>query len=99
MSSCKSFTKDPNARLDYTIRWSKWLRPGDSIASVTWEITSGDGELTIGSGAYAPSLEVTLATVWLEDGTAGADYTVRARATTTRGRIDDRSFVVQVRER
>lgn len=93
------FTKDPDARLDYTIKWAAWLPSGDTIASVSWAVSGGDGLLTVGSGLYAPTVSGSSATVWLESGTAGMDYAVRARITTTAGRIDDRSVTVRVRER
>lgn len=95
MSTLVTFVKDPDARLDYTIRWSAWLATGDTIASVDWAVTTGD--VTIGSGAYAPSVSGTSSTVWIEGGTTMS--TVRARITTTAGRIDDRSITVRIQER
>jgi hypothetical protein len=41
----------------------------------------------------------TAATVWLSGGTAGTDYTVTNRITTSAGRQVDRSFILYVRER
>lgn len=97
--SVAAFEKDPDARLDYLIQWSAWLASGDSIASVTWSVTSGDGALLVCSGSYAPSVSGTTSTVWLEGGTVGVDYAVRARITTTLGRIDDRTLIIRVRAR
>jgi hypothetical protein len=88
-------TKDPSARLDYTIDWSAWLTEGDTIASVEWTAAPG---ITIGSSSYAPTRTATTATVWLEGGTAEGIYRVACRITTDEGRIDERSFDVRVRE-
>ena len=35
-----TFTKDPNAVLDYTIDWARWLA-GDQIVTSEWIIPSG----------------------------------------------------------
>lgn len=31
-----SFIKDPSAVLDYTVDWTLWLPPGDTLASASW---------------------------------------------------------------
>lgn len=94
-----TFVKDADARLDYSIAWSKWLASGDTISTVAWAIESGDGALTIGTGSYVPSVTGSTSTVWLEGGTVDTDYAVRARVTTTAGRIDDRTLLVRIRAR
>jgi len=86
-----TFTKDPNAVLDYTIDWSRWLA-GDQIATSAWLVAAG---LT----KVADSRAGSLATVWLSGGTAGQSYTVTNRITTTGGRTEDRSFTIRVEER
>ena len=87
-----TFTKDPNAVLDYAIDWSKWLA-GDQISESAWSVSD-------------PALEVsdetntaTQATVWLSGGAVGTSYTVTNKITTQAGRIDERSFIVQVQDR
>lgn len=86
--------KDPQAVLDYTIDWGSrgWLQGGDTIASSAWVVPSG---ITQDSATHA----ATTATVWLSGGTVGADYTITNRITTVGGRTDDRSLIIQVRER
>ena len=85
------FIKDPNAVLDYTIDWSRWLGT-DTISTATWTVQTGITKVT-------DSKTTTTATVWLSGGTAGTDYTVTCRITTVGVRTDDRSIKIQVRER
>lgn len=93
MAVLRTFTKDPDARLDYTVDWgaSGWLG-ADTIASVAWTVPAG---LT----SDANTSTTTTATIWLLGGTASTDYTVTCRITTAAGRIDDRSLLIQVRSR
>jgi hypothetical protein len=86
-----TFTKDPNAVLDYTIDWTRWLA-GDQIAASEWLVPTGITKV-------ADSKTASSATVWLSGGTAGQSYTVTNRITTTGGRTEDRSFIVKVEER
>jgi hypothetical protein len=86
-----TFTKDPNAVLDYTIDWTRWLA-GDQIATSEWLVPTGLTKM-------ADSTTASSATVWLSGGTAGQTYTVTNRITTAAGRTEDRSFIVKVEER
>jgi hypothetical protein len=86
-----TFTKDPNAVLDYNIDWTRWLA-GDQIATSEWIIPSG---LT----KVADSKTAASATVWLSGGSVGQSYTVTNRITTAAGRTEDRSFTIRVEER
>jgi len=93
-----SFTKDPNATLDYTIDWADWLTDmSDTIATATWVPQTGSG-ITV-----ANSTNTTLtATAWLSGGNVvpgGKEYRVRCRITTTGGRTDDRSIFLKVLDR
>ena len=82
--------KDPNATLPYAIDFTDWLDT-DTIDSVAW---SAPG-LTVAS-----SSNTTLtATIWLSGGTVGKVYPVRCRVTTAGGRIDDRTFEIEVTHR
>lgn len=86
-----TFTKDPNAVLDYSIDWTRWLA-GDQIAASEWIVPSGLIKM-------ADSKTSTSATVWLSGGTAGQSYTVTNRIATAAGRTEDRSFTIRVEER
>jgi len=86
-----TFTKDPNAVLDYSIDWPRWLA-GDQIAASEWIVASGLTKM-------AESKTATSTTVWLSGGTAGQSYIVTNRITTAAGRTEDRSFTIRVEER
>lgn len=88
MATIPTFTKDPNATLDYKVDWEAWL-DGDTIATSAWTVPDG---LT----ADADSNTTTSATVWLSGGTEGTTYTVLNRVTTAAGRTDDRSILIRV---
>ena len=87
-----TFTKDPDAVLDYSIEWSKWLA-GDQIQTSTR--TAGDPDLQ----AANETNTATRTTVWLSGGTAGQSYTVTNHITTVGGCTDERSFTIQVENR
>lgn len=82
--------QDPDAVLDWQLDLTDWLE-GDTIQSATVD----GGGLTVGNVVTTD----TSITVWLSGGTAGTNYTVRIRFTTTAGRTDDRSITVVVAER
>lgn len=87
-----TFTKDPDAVLDYTRSWADWLADGETISTSTWIAESG---ITIDSDTN----DTTTATVWLSGGTAGEDYELTNRITTSASRTDDRTFRIQCRQR
>ena len=87
-----TFIKDPNAILDYSIEWSKWLA-GDQIATSEWSTSDQS------FGATGGSNTATRTTVWLSGGAVGQSYTVTNQITTVGGRTDDRSFTIQVQDR
>lgn len=86
-----SFSKDPNSSLDYDCDWAPaagpWLKDGDTIESVAWEV--GDG-ITHDPGRSG--FTDTKTTVWvLPGGTVGQTYEVVTRITTVQGRIEDQT--------
>ncbi|SKS40582.1 phage fiber-tail adaptor protein [Mycobacteroides abscessus] len=87
----KKFVKDPHAVLDYTLDWSAWLAPGDTLVSATATATTG---LTVDQTANT----TTEATVWLSGGGAGTTYDVTVHVTTAGGRQDDRTIQIQCKE-
>ena len=88
-----TFTKDPDAILDYSVEWSPWLA-GDEISSSAWLLEEG-AQLEI----VSDSKTATSATVWLRGGQKGSAYLVTCRIVTVGGRTDDRSFYVKVEDR
>lgn len=87
-----TFTKDPDAVLDYVFDWTPWLADGETITDHIVEATT---DLTIDAHSAVDGA----VTVWLSGGTAGTRYSVGCRITTSAGRTDDRTFTVSVRER
>lgn len=87
----KKFTKDPNAKLDYTIDWSAWLPDGDTIVSMT---PTADAGITIDSSSNT----VATSTVWLSGGVAGSSYDVTMHVVTNGGREDDRTITITCKE-
>jgi len=87
-----TFIKDPDAVLDYSVDWSKWLA-GDQIQTSAWTVSDP------GLEAAEDSNTGTRATVWLSSGAVGQSYTVTNRITTSGGRTDERSFAIQVQDR
>lgn len=88
--------KDPNAVLDYTLDWSKWLEPlGDTIASVAVAVTGVTLDHTTNNG--------TSVTIWISGGTVGTRGEARVRITTVgtgaRPRTDDRTVYFKIKER
>lgn len=86
-----TFTKDPDATLDYTVDWEPFLA-GDLIDTALWIIPTG-------VVSEAESSDSTTATVWLSGGTLGAAYDVICRITTVGGRIDDRTIRVIINDK
>ena len=87
-----TFLKDQDAVLDYSVDWSKWLA-GDQIQTSSWSVSDPAIE------AADDSNTTTRAIVWLAGGVAGQSYSVTNRITTSGGRTDERSLVIQVQDR
>lgn len=84
-----SFTKDPDAILDYQWDWTAWLaQESDVIVTSTFIVPTGINE---GTGGKASSHTDTTATIWLSGGTAGSVYLVTNRIVTSGGRTNDRT--------
>jgi len=88
--SVSTFTKDPDAKLDYQVNWATWLA-GDTISISSWVVPTGITQTTT-------SNTTTTATIWLEGGTIGRSYDVVNRITTAAGRINDRTIRIYIAE-
>ncbi len=88
-----TFTKDPDAVLDYSVDWSAWLG-ADEIASSEWLLEQGALIEKVTDTATA-----TKTTVWLRGGQQGTTYLVTNRIVTSGGRTDDRTISVKVEDR
>jgi hypothetical protein len=92
MASVSSFTKDPDAVLDYAVDWSSWLGE-DTIESSTWESPSGIVK-------DSDSHDGTVVRVWVSGGErVGATYALTNRIVTAGGRTDERTIYVTVEEK
>jgi hypothetical protein len=91
MSALKTFSKDPDAVLDYTGNWAAWLGV-DTILTSTWEVPEG---ITKDSDDKT----ATTTQIWLSGGTVGQTYLLRNRITTAAGRVDDRTIAIKIKER
>lgn len=86
-----SFSKDPDAVLDYVMDWTNWLN-GDIIISSSWTLDAGITQAGTGMSG-------TQTVVWLSGGTVGTSYQITNRITTQAGRTEDRTFQVNVVQR
>lgn len=78
------YDKDPNANLDYTIDWRKWLGD-DTILTSIWV-------LPVGISQAGLLMSSTTTTIWVAGGTAGTSYSVYNQITTVGGRVDKRTI-------
>ena len=84
--------KDPSAVLDYAFDWTGWLAAGETITDHT--ITADTG-ITVDSSTESDGK----VTVWLSGGTAGINYKVACKITTSAGRTDERTIWIKVTDR
>lgn len=90
------FMKDPDAVLDYMFDWRDasipWLATSETIVNHT--ITADTGLVVDSSSENNGKV-----TVWLSEGTAGQNYKVACRITTSEGRVDERTIWIRVTNR
>jgi frataxin-like iron-binding protein CyaY len=88
-----SFTKDPDATLDYQVDWSELL---DSVSDyIVSAATSADSGITVHTQTFTSAAH----TIWLRGGTVGQRYRVRSKIWTQGNRVDERTITILVRER
>jgi hypothetical protein len=99
----QKFTKDPNAVLDYATDWAgltngsgltNWLEEDEIITAAT--VTAETGLTVNSSGIAAGGTKVV---AWLSSGTVGETYKVVYHITTSLGRQDDRTIVIEVAQK
>lgn len=86
------YAMDPSAVLDWQFDWSQWLASGETLTAGT--VTAGSG-LTVQS----TSLTGTAVTAWLAHGTSGSQQDVSCHITTSAGRQDTRSILINIKNR
>lgn len=87
-----TYTKDPDAVLDWAFDWTSWLADNETISSHT--VTVPDG-LTRDSDTESSGV----VTVWLSGVTAGTEYRVSCLVVTSAGRTDERTITIRCRDR
>lgn len=92
------YIKDPDARLEVTFKWARWLKKGSrTLASVTYTLTktSGTGAVPVtnaGTALATPDSSVTLA-----GGSAGDNWDLTAHGTDNTNQIEDKTVQIRVR--
>jgi hypothetical protein len=86
-----SFLKDPDAKLDYFVDWSRWLA-GDVIQSSVWAVDDGLTKSNESSSG-------TVTTVWVEGGEVDQEYELVNQIVTAGGRRNERTLTIRVIER
>lgn len=89
----RTYVKDPDATLDYSVNWSAFLAGSgdDTIVTAIWVAPVG---VTVTDSGHSGGIH----TGFISGGTLGESYTVTSRITTTGGRINDSSFILLIRE-
>jgi hypothetical protein len=72
---------DPGDTLDYSIDWSQWLSPGDTILTSTWSVPSG---LIIVSSNISSTGSITVA--WIKGAGSGSLMQISNTIVTSQGR-------------
>ena len=84
--------KDPSAVLDYVFDWTEWLA---TVETITDHTITADTGITVDSSTESDGK----VTVWLSGGTAGINYKVACKITTSAGRTDERTLWIRVVDR
>lgn len=87
-----SYLKAANAFLDWQWDWTAWLAEGETILTA---IVTADADLVVDISSNT----TTTVTAWLSGGTDGTSYRVHCHVTTSQGRQDTRSVVIDVTPR
>jgi hypothetical protein len=83
----RTFIKDPDAVLDYTLDWDQgWLDTGDSISVSTW--TRSPIGITIDSSGNT----TTTATITISGGTHGESYMLKNKVVTANALTGERTI-------
>lgn len=99
----QKFTKDPNAVLDYATDWAgltngsgltNWLEEDETITAAT--VTAEAGLTVNSSGIVAGGTKVV---AWLSGGTVGETYKVVYHITTSLGRQEDRTIIIEIAQK
>lgn len=83
----------PGAVLDYSVDWTEWLMPGETVSVSNWAASAG---ITLSRQAVTYG---AVATTFASGGVAGQVYVLTNTVTTTDGRTDSRTIALRCRAR
>lgn len=91
--SSQTKRKDPNAVQRFFVDWRKYMtQVGETLTSSTWTVPGGITQTTAGYSAAG------LVNIVLSGGTAGTQYTLVNRVTTSGGQTLDQTLVIDCAE-
>lgn len=94
----REFIKDPDSVLQYTLNWDggapgPWLSTGETISTSAWTLSS------TGITKDSDSNTNTTTSIIVSGGTAGEDYELTNRISTSNSQTTDRTIRIKVLER
>lgn len=87
------FVKDPDETLDYQINFGGLLEANETISANTWTLDTGIVKVSESFTAAGVS------TVFIRGGTNGTTYKAVCAATTTAGRIYNRTIFIEIKDK
>lgn len=83
--------KDPNARLDYRFEWADFLETGETITD----------QVVVAPGCNVESFAVvgTAVVAWISGGTLGSTVYATCHITTSAGRQNDGTIILNITDR
>jgi len=92
----RTILKDPNAHLDYTLRFTAWLAAASTVPdTIATAVTTNVVGVTVNGITFVGPYVV----LWVSGGAVGEPASVTVRVTTAGGRIDDRTVYFKIKER
>ena len=87
--------KDPDATLDYSVDWSRFLAGagGDAIYDAEW-VGYDSEDITVTDMGFSDGIH----TAFVSGGEIGEVHKVTSRITTAGGRINDETIILLIRE-
>lgn len=90
-----SFIKTPAERKRYSIDYSEWLDTGETLSTVTMEVTPSTG--TVPFVVDAISSNNTVVVFFVNGGDNAKQYTIDVKATTSGGQLKEDTVLFTVR--
>lgn len=96
MAILGKFAQTTDERKRYVIDWSEWLREGETITDLVFEITPvGNAPVVVDSTIQVP---VTTAVIFLSGGDNGGNYKIIVKATTSESQVKEDEIILVVRD-